>query len=54
MLLLIASNINDSIKRLKDHTNKAISNNKSREILNRYYSKTKLVVKRRVIGGIKE
>ncbi len=30
-------------KRLKDHTNKAISNGESKEILNKSYSKTRLV-----------
>ena len=50
----ITSNIGDSVRRLKDHTNKAVSNGESREILNRYYSKTELVVKRRVVGGTKE
>ncbi len=30
-------------KRLKDHTDKAVSNGESKEILNRSYSKTRLV-----------
>jgi len=54
LLLSIASDISNSVRRLKDCTNKAISNSKSREILNRYYSKTELVVERRVVRGTKE
>ncbi len=54
MLLSIASDISDSVRRLKDRTDKAISNGESREILNRCYSKTELVVERRVVRGTKE
>ncbi len=42
------------VRRLKDRTDKAVSNGESKEILNRCYSKTELRVERRVVGGTKE
>ncbi len=42
------------MRRLKDHTEEAVSNGNSREILNWRCSKTKLLVEKRVVGETKE